>query len=395
MNYHQEKKFTDSWFFKWFLNNQAVVAVLITFLVFLTLYLFTKISFLFTPIISFIAIIMLPLVISAILYYLIKPLVGFIEKRGVSRTTSIFIVFAIIIALLIWAVASFIPTIQEQLTSFVENLPSYVRSINVEANKFLESPWLANYQEELEEMLSNVSTKAIDYAESFSKNAIDWASNFASAIARVTVAIIMSPFILFYFLRDSGKMKEGLLKTLPTRMRRPISRVLGDINKQLAGYVQGQVTVAIVVGIIFTIFFNIIGLRYAATFGIIAGFLNMIPYLGSFLAMVPVVIMGVVQGPIMLIKVLIAFVIEQTIEGRFVSPLVLGSKLSIHPITIMFILLTSGAMFGVWGVFLGIPIYASIKVVVKEIFEWCKRISGLYEEEVLIIEGKEKAKDVE
>ena len=382
MNYHQEKKFTDSWFFKWFLNNQAVVAVLITFLVFLTLYLFTKISFLFTPIISFIAIIMLPLVISAILYYLIKPLVGFIEKRGVSRTTSIFIVFAIIIALLIWAVASFIPTIQEQLTSFVENLPSYVRSINVEANKFLESPWLANYQEELEEMLSNVSTKAIDYAEGFSKNAIDWASNFASAIARVTVAIIMSPFILFYFLRDSGKMKEGLLKTLPTRMRRPISRVLGDINKQLAGYVQGQVTV-------------IIGLRYAATFGIIAGFLNMIPYLGSFLAMVPVVIMGVVQGPIMLIKVLIAFVIEQTIEGRFVSPLVLGSKLSIHPITIMFILLTSGAMFGVWGVFLGIPIYASIKVVVKEIFEWYKRISGLYEEEVLIIEGEEKAKDVE
>lgn len=395
MNYHQEKKFTDSWFFKWFLNNQAVVAVLITFLVFLTLYLFTKISFLFTPIISFIAIIMLPLVISAILYYLIKPLVDFIEKRSVSRTTSIFIVFAIIIALLIWAVARFIPMIQEQLMSFVENLPSYVRSINVEANKFLESPWLANYQEELEKMLSNVSTKAIDYAESFSKNAIDWASNFASAIARVTVAIIMSPFILFYFLRDSGKMKEGLLKRLPTRMRRPISRVLGDINKQLAGYVQGQVTVAIVVGIIFTIFFNIIGLRYAATFGIIAGFLNMIPYLGSFLAMVPVVIMGVVQGPIMLIKVLITFVVEQTIEGRFVSPLVLGSKLSIHPITIMFILLTSGSMFGVWGVFLGIPVYASIKVVVKEIFEWYKRISGLYEEEVLVIEGEEKTKDVE
>ena len=390
MNYHQEKKFTDSWFFKWFLNNQAVVAVLITFLVFLTLYLFTKISFLFMPILSFIAIITLPLVISALLYYLIKPLVAIIEKRGVSRTTSIFIIFAIIVALLIWAVASFIPMIREQLTSFIENLPNYIRSINTEADKFLQSPWLANYQAELEDVLSNVSTKAIDYAESFSKNAIDWASNFASAIARVTVAIIMSPFILFYFLRDSSKMKEGLLKTLPTRMRKPISRVLGDINKQLAGYVQGQVMVAIVVGIMFTTFFNIIGLRYAATFGIIAGFLNMIPYLGSFLAMVPVVIMGVVQGPIMLIKVLITFVVEQTIEGRFVSPLVLGSKLSIHPITIMFILLTSGAMFGVWGVFLGIPIYASIKVVVKEIFDWYKRISGLYEEDVLTVEREEK-----
>lgn len=394
MNYQQEKKFTESWFFKWFLNNQAVVAVLITFLVFLTLYLFTKISFLFMPILSFIAIITLPLVISALLYYLIKPMVAFIEKSGVSRTSSIFIVFVIILALLIWGVASFIPMIQQQLTSFVKNLPSYVRSIDIEANKFLQSPWLANYQEELEELLSNVSTKAIDYAESFSKDAINWASNFAGVVARVTVAIIMSPFILFYFLRDSGKMKEGLLKALPTRMRQPISRVLGDINSQLAGYVQGQVTVAIVVGIMFTIFFNIIGLRYAATFGIIAGFLNMIPYLGSFLAMIPVVVMGAVQGPIMLIKVLITFAVEQTIEGRFVSPLVLGSKLNIHPITIMFILLTSGAMFGVWGVFLGIPIYASIKVVVKEIFEWYKQISGLYEEEVLVLEREEKAKDV-
>ena len=350
MDRHQEKKFTESWFFKWVLNSQATVAVMVTFLVFLTLYLFTKISFLFKPILSFLAIIMLPLVISAILYYLIKPLVGLIERRGVNRTASIFIVYAIIVALLIWAVASFIPMIEGQLTSFVENLPAYVKSVNVESSKLLKSPWLTNYQSELQDMLANISNKAVDYAESFSKNAIDWASSFATAIARVTLAIIMSPFILFYFLRDSHKMKEGLIKVLPTRMRRPTSRILGDINKQLAGYVQGQVTVAIVVGIMFTIFFNMIGLRYAATFGIIAGFLNMIPYLGSFLAMVPVVIMGIVQGPIMLIKILVTFVVEQTIEGRFVAPLVLGSKLSIHPITIMFILLTFGSMFGIWGV---------------------------------------------
>jgi len=394
MDRHQEKKFTESWFFKWVLNSQATVAVMVTFLVFLTLYLFTKISFLFKPILSFLAIIMLPLVISAILYYLIKPLVGLIERRGVNRTASIFIVYAIIVALLIWAVASFIPMIEGQLTSFVENLPAYVKSVNVESSKLLKSPWLTNYQSELQDMLANISNKAVDYAESFSKNAIDWASSFATAIARVTLAIIMSPFILFYFLRDSHKMKEGLIKVLPTRMRRPTSRILGDINKQLAGYVQGQVTVAIVVGIMFTIFFNMIGLRYAATFGIIAGFLNMIPYLGSFLAMVPVVIMGIVQGPIMLIKILVTFVVEQTIEGRFVAPLVLGSKLSIHPITIMFILLTFGSMFGIWGVFLGIPVYASIKAIVKEIFDWYKAASGLYEEELIVEEGGEESKDV-
>ncbi|MDY5635792.1 MAG: AI-2E family transporter [Streptococcus orisratti] len=381
MESQKKKAFSDSWFYKWFLDNQAVVAVLITFLVFLTVYLLTKVSFIFTPVLSFLGIIMLPLVISALLYYLIKPLVDFLERRGLGRVSAIFVVFTVIVILLIWAIASIIPMIREQILSFVSNLPGYVRSVNYEATKVLQNPWLNNYKSELQAMLSNITAKAVTYAESFSKNALDWASSFAGIIARVTIAIIISPFVLFYFLRDSGKMKDGLVQVLPPKFRQPTARVLGDINQQLSGYVQGQVTVAIVVGFMFSIMFSLVGLRYALTFGIMAGILNMVPYLGSFLAMIPVVIMGAVQGPLMLVKVLIIFMIEQTIEGRFVSPLVLGSKLSIHPVTIMFILLTAGSMFGVWGVFLAIPIYASVKVVVKEIFDWYKVISGLYEED--------------
>ncbi|HEL1351373.1 TPA: AI-2E family transporter [Streptococcus equi subsp. zooepidemicus] len=380
MSLHSKPSHHDSLFYKWFLNNQAVMVLLITLLVFLTIFVFTKISFLFTPILSFLTIIMLPMVISTILYYLIKPLVDMVEKLGSNRTASIFIVFGLVILLFFWAISGFIPMIQDQLRSFVEDLPKYVAKVNLEANKLLENEWLVSYRSNLQDMLTSMSQKALDYAQSFSKNAIDWAGNFAGAIARITVAIIMSPFILFYFLRDSGHMKNGLVNVLPIKLRQPMARVLGEINQQLSGYVQGQVTVAIVVGLMFSVMFSLVGLNYSITFGIIAGFLNMIPYLGSFLAMIPVVIMGMVQGPLMLIKVLIIFVIEQTIEGRFVAPLVLGNKLSIHPITIMFLLLTAGSMFGVWGVFLVIPVYASVKVVVKELFDWYKDITGLYEE---------------
>ncbi|HEL0246114.1 TPA: AI-2E family transporter [Streptococcus equi subsp. zooepidemicus] len=380
MSLHSKPSHHDSLFYKWFLNNQAVMVLLITLLVFLTIFVFTKISFLFTPIVSFLTIIMLPMVISTILYYLIKPLVDMVEKLGPNRTASIFIVFGLVILLFFWAISGFIPMIQDQLRSFVEDLPKYVAKVNLEANKLLENEWLVSYRSNLQDMLTSMSQKALDYAQSFSKNAIDWAGNFAGAIARITVAIIMSPFILFYFLRDSGHMKNGLVNVLPIKLRQPMARVLGEINQQLSGYVQGQVTVAIVVGLMFSVMFSLVGLKYSITFGIIAGFLNMIPYLGSFLAMIPVVIMGMVQGPLMLIKVLIIFVIEQTIEGRFVAPLVLGNKLSIHPITIMFLLLTAGSMFGVWGVFLVIPVYASVKVVVKELFDWYKDITGLYEE---------------
>ncbi len=384
----QKDSFSESWFYKWILNNQAVIGLMITFLIFLTLYLFTKISSLFTPLLSFLTVLMLPLVISTLLYYLTKPSVDRIEKFGLSRTNSIFVVFTVIVLLLVWAFSGFIPTISEQISSFVKDLPKYVDIVNKEGNKLLENEWLNNYRSELQDILGIISDKALDYAQSFSKNAIDWAGTFAGAVARITVSIIISPFILFYFLRDSGKMKDGLVEVLPTKIRVPMSRMLGDINNQLSGYVQGQVTVAIIVGIMFSVMFSLVGLKYSVTFGIVAGILNMVPYLGSFLAMIPVVIMGLVQGPLMLVKVLIIFTIEQTIEGRFVTPLVLGNKLSIHPITIMFLLLTAGAMFGVWGVFLVIPIYASVKVVVKELFDWYRGVSNLYVDKKIIIEEK-------
>ena len=92
-------------------------------------------------------------------------------------------------------------------------------------------------------------------------------------------------------------------------------------------------------------------------------------------------VLGLVAGPEMFVKVVIVFIVEQTIEGRFVSPLVLGSQLNIHPITILFVLITSGSMFGIWGVFLGIPVYASAKVVISALFEWYKDVSGLYEKD--------------
>ena len=140
---------------------------------------------------------------------------------------------------------------------------------------------------------------------------------------------------------------------------------------------------AFAVAIMFMIGFAVIGLEYAVTLGIIAGFLNLIPYLGSFLAMIPAIFLAIVAGPFMIIKVLIVFAVEQTIEGRLISPLVLGNQLSIHPVTILLVLLTSGKLFGIIGVILGIPVYAAAKVVITHVFEWYTTISSLYEENPL------------
>lgn len=376
----QNQRFRLSWFFKWFVNNQAVTFFLVTLLVLLTIFVFTKVSFLLKPLGSFIEIILLPMLLTGLLYYLLNPIVDWLEKYKISRTAAISVLFVLIGLLLVWGLAVAIPSIQEQVTSFTQNLPSNIQKIESHVTTLLENEQFEQFRPTALEMLNKVNDQIISYAQKFSSSAVNWASSLISTASQIIVAILIMPFILFYLLRDGQQLNAHVTQYLPTKWRSSVSKVLTDVNAQLSNYVRGQVTVAIIVALMFSVMFSLIGLSYPVTLGVMAGFLNLIPYLGSFLAMIPAVILGLIAGPVMLIKVLIVFMVEQTIEGRFVTPLIIGSSLSIHPITILFVLLTAGQMYGVLGVLLGIPIYASIKVVVKAIFEWYKTYSGLYEE---------------
>lgn len=373
-------KFFNSWFYNWFINNQAVTFLLVILLVLVNLFLFTKVGYVVKPIVSFLGVVLLPMILTGLLYYLLNPIVNWLERLKVSRTIAISIVFVFIVFLLVWGLAVAIPNIQEQIVSFARNVPNYIQNIEEQVTTLLEDDRFAQFRPAVIDVMERLNEQAISFAQNLSSSAVGWASGFISTASQILVAVLIMPFILFYLLRDGKDLKGHITKNLPTSWRQPVGTVLTDMNNQLSNYVRGQVTVAIIVALMFSIFFSIIGLSYPVTLGILAGFLNLIPYLGSFLAMIPAVILGLVAGPLMLVKVLIVFMVEQTIEGRFVTPLIIGSSLNIHPITILFILLTSGQMYGVLGVLLGIPIYASIKVVVKAIFEWYKQYSGLYEE---------------
>lgn len=332
---------------------------------------------------------MLPVILAGLLYYLLNPIVDFMEKHKINRLVAITIVFILIALLLIRGLAVAIPSLQHQIVSFAKNLPANLQKLNKIIQDFLENRISDDVKPQLEEIVNNFSVQVTTWASNFSSKAVNWVSTLISTASQVIVAIIIMPFILFYLLRDGKNLKSYLTKFMPTKFREPVGQILTDVNTQLANYVRGQVTVAIIVAIMFIIFFKVIGLRYAVTLGVTAGILNLIPYLGSFLAMLPALVLGLIAGPIMLLKVIVVFIVEQTIEGRFVSPLILGSQLNIHPINVLFVLLTAGSMFGIWGVLLGIPVYASAKVVIAAIFNWYKKVSGLYEEELVDETGEE------
>lgn len=381
----KKNKQSFSWFWKWFLNNQVVTALLIVLLVLLIINLFTRVSYLFTPVLQFLAIVGLPIILAGILYYLMNPVVDFAEKKGIRRIYSIIALFVLVIGLLAWGIIVIVPKIQEQTLSFVDNFPQYVKVVERTVNDLFSDPIFSQVQEQLTASGEKFMNSLTEVIQNVSKTTFQNLGNFFGAVASIVVAVITMPFILFYLLKDGRKLGPYVVNFLPIKLRKPTLKVLGEMNDQVSSYIRGQLTVAFAVAIMFMIGFSIIGLDYAITLGIVAGFLNLIPYLGSFLALVPAVFLGIVGGPVLLVKVLVVFVIEQTIEGRVISPLVLGSQLSIHPVTILLVLLTSGKLFGLVGVILGIPAYAAIKVVISNVFEWYKRISNLYEEETEVI----------
>ncbi|MDN6639563.1 MAG: AI-2E family transporter [Tetragenococcus sp.] len=370
-----------SWFGKWFLDNKFVTGLLIVLLILLIINLFTKVSYLFFPVWQFLAIVSLPIILAGILFYLMNPVVNFFERKGVKRYYSIIGLFILVAGLIAWGVIVIIPAIREQVTTFAERLPGYIGTVQAGLANFFSAPIFDKVQDQIAVSGERIMSSITGVVQNISTTTFQSIGNFFGAVASIFIAIVTMPVILFYLLKDGKKLAPYFVQFLPTKMRQPTLRVLREMNQQVSSYIRGQLAVAFAVAILFMIGFSIIGLDYAITLGVVAGFLNLIPYIGSFLAMIPAIFLGIVGGSVLLIKVIIVFAVEQMIEGRLISPLVLGNQLAVHPVTILFVLLTAGKLFGFFGVVLGVPAYAALKVVVTNVFNWYKTVSGLYTED--------------
>ncbi|OFI50392.1 AI-2E family transporter [Floricoccus tropicus] len=384
---NQNRPYKTSWFYKLFINNRIATTLVVSLLLFLNLFIISKLGFLFRPIIEFLGIIMLPVVLAAIFYYMLNPIVDWCEKKGIKRTISISILFIILVGIIIFSLAVVIPSIFDHIESFMTNIPYYISESQKRINEIIKQPLFEQFRPQIEEFINNVSGKLIEASRDISKTAVSGVTGFLSTATSVLVSIAILPFILFYLLKDGRRLNPYVTQFLPDKVRPQTAKILSDVGNTLSNYVRGQVTVSLAVAIMLSTLFTIIGLKYSVTIGIIAGVLNLIPYLGSFVALVTALLVALATGPVMIIKVLICFALEQFIEAHLISPLVLGSKLKIHPVTVLIVLLTSGKLFGLWGVLLGIPVYASLKVIISYFYKWYREVSGLYSEP-LMTEGQ-------
>ncbi|MCM3773677.1 MULTISPECIES: AI-2E family transporter [Priestia] len=360
------------------LNNKFVVYTIIIFILSMTIFSLSKIGFILIPISIFIKTIALPIILAGICFYLFNPLVDFLERKGVKRIISILVLYIVIIGALAIIISSVIPPLKDQIQRLIDNIPELTHDVqhavtNLSNNRYVEQG-LQSANTDLDKLSKDASKHLSKYVSGFSSGIV----NFVGTITEIILSVAVLPFILFYLLKDGKNLPNYIVKLLPNRSRSEAKFILADMNHALSAYIRGQIFVAICIGVLLFIGYLIIGLDYALLLAIIAMVTNVVPYLGPIIAIIPAIIIAFITSPFMLVKLAIVWAVVQLLEGKVISPQIMGRSLAIHPITVIFVILTAGNLFGIIGIILAVPGYAVLKVIITHIYQFIRLNSTMY-----------------
>jgi predicted PurR-regulated permease PerM len=304
-----------------------------------------------------------PFFVSMLLAYLLHPFVRYFNSKGFSMTFSILIVFFMVTAALLIFSYYVLPILIGELLSFVKILPEYIKELNLILNSF-KFLYLSNLPPDIEKVIEkniNLLTKEItSFVDAFFKSTIGMLKGFAE--------LIIIPILTFYFLKDKGMFLKELENLVPPAHKERFFIILFKVDKILSKYLRAQLYLSIFVGIFTGLGLGIIKVRYAFLLGVISGILNIIPYIGPILSIVPAVAIGLMDSIFKGLWALGICLFIQQVENMFITPRVMGDSVGLHPVTVIFVLILGEEFFGVWGLLFSVPVAAILKEVFTEIF---------------------------
>ncbi len=326
----------------------------------------TKINFLFSPIGTFFSTMFMPILIAGFLYYMLEPLVRLLMKTKLSRNKSIAVVFLVLFLAVGLLLGAVLPNLVKQLAQLVNNLPSFIRSVESFIDKAMSNPYLKNIN--VEEYLSKLDLSIGGIFKSVVNSLSSSMSSILASIANATIIIVTVPFILFYMLKDGDKFIPTIRHILPDKHEKEITDLLKKMSNTISSYISGQAIECLFVGLCTFLGYWIIGVDYAFLFGCIAGVTNMVPYLGPYLGLAPAVVVTVFDSPFKALLACVVVLVVQQVDGNIIYPNVIGKSLEIHPLTIIIILLVAGNIAGLAGMILGVPLYAVCKTIIVHLY---------------------------
>ncbi|MDH4455931.1 MAG: AI-2E family transporter [Candidatus Methylopumilus sp.] len=312
-----------------------------------------------------------PFLIAAVLAYIGSPIVDSLSniqfgKFTLSRSSSSMLVMLMMIASLILLVFIIAPVFQQEFLLFIERLPKFIIS-----SKSIIEPWLAKH------LGVSLNIDAAQIQSIFTQNwkaASQYIAKILLSISTKGLAIIgwlgnviLITMVLFYLLRDWHQFISQIAKLIPRRFISTTSKIFSEIDEVLASFLRGQLSVMVAMSAFYAIGLWLSGLDLALPIGVVTGLLGFVPYLGFGLGLVLAIFAGALQFASLgdIYPVLLVFTIGQVLESFILTPTLVGERIGLHPVTVLFALIACGQLFGFVGILFALPISAAIAVGMK------------------------------
>jgi predicted PurR-regulated permease PerM len=327
-----------------------------------------EVNWIFSPIVVVLETIFIPLLISGVLFYISLPLQTFLEKNKVPRWGSIIIIFLMIIAF-IWAAIGVVgPPISKQVNNLVENAPTIVEDSTDVVLGLLDQAdtlpkWANDY---IQKAKDNIPTTI----ETVTAKAGKWIVSIFQSIIQGTLILVLVPFFLVFMLKDHEKFIPFIIQFFGGKTKEWIEKTFTDVNEVLSLYIRGQVLISTILALLLFIGYLSIGLNFALLLAVFAFFMNIIPFIGPWIAFIPALVIGFFQDPILVIWISLITLAANQIDSNLITPNVMGKTLNIHPITVITILLAAGSLAGFFGILLAVPGYAVGKAIISNIYAY-------------------------
>ena len=310
--------------------------------------------------------ILLPFVAGAAVAYLLDPLARSLEQRGLSRTVATVLITALFVLVLAGALALLVPALHAQISRFITNLPGYAATLDERLRPLIDQARLLLP----EDQIASLRESALAYtgeAARWALTALGKAASGGMALVNLLSLFVLTPVVAFYLLRDWGTMITTLDTALPRRHAAVIRQQVRAIDETLAGFLRGQGMVCLALGSFYAVGLSLAGLDLGLVVGLGAGLISFIPYVGTIIGGAVSIGLALAQfsevSPVVVVAAI--FIAGQVLEGYALSPWLVGSKVGLHPVWMIFALLAGGSLLGFLGILIAIPVAAILGVLIR------------------------------
>lgn len=312
--------------------------------------------------------ILLPFVGGLFLAYLLNPIAHWLQRRGINRVLATSLILVVFVVLFVLALVIIVPVLGNQLAGFIERIPDYISQLQTFLDQHAETNRLAGLlgvdAGKLQSAVTNIVSEGASWVGSVLKSV--WSGS--QAVISVLSLLVVTPVIAFYLLIDWDRMVSSLDSLLPREHADTIRQLLHEMDRAVSGFIHGQVSLCLILGLFYAIALVMVGLNHGLLIGLMAGLISFIPYLGSGLGFV--VSVGVAFGQfwpdtIMIGLVVAIFLFGQFMEGNVLQPKLVGGRVGLHPVWLIFALFAFGYLFGFAGMLIAVPASAAVAVLVR------------------------------